>query len=188
MWLNNVATSARVVEVVLHIEFHGYLARRARLGKALVAQQASRSRRASSHTRVRVELLVTRLLVALKTMIACLARRSVSQETRVVKTVLLRRILALVSDVMTSRAGQFSVFQKCAKIFTNALSVDSNIGRVPARKRTATITMTSCAQCLGVTFVQVDIAGDRRGIDMASLASVLIPVRIILRQCITAEH
>jgi hypothetical protein len=180
VWPYDVATPAGVIEIVLHIELDSELARRIRLGKALVAQQAGWTRGTASDARVRVELFVTRLFVALKTMIACLARCPITQETWIMKAELHTRILALVSDVVTGRANQLPIFQRRPKIFTNALSVDSNIGRVPARNRSTAIAMTSVAQRLGVAFVQADIACDGRCIDVAYLASALIPVRIVL--------
>ena len=188
MRLNDVATLAGIIEIVLHIELDSEVARRTRPGKALVAQQTGWTRGVASNARVRVELFVTRLFVAFEAIITRVPRRSVPQETRILKTVLPCWMLALIGNIMASRADHLFIFQKRGKFLAQIQLADSDVGCMPARQCSSTITMTSCAQCLGVTFVQTDIAGDRRGIDVAGLAGVLIPVRIILRQCITAEH
>ena len=153
-----------------------------------MTQEAGWPGRTASYARVGTQLLVTRLFVALEAVITRVPRRSVPQETRVVKTVLLCWMHTLIGNIVASRADHLFIFQKRGKFLAQIQLADSDVGCMPARQCSSTITMTSCAQCLGVTFVQTDIAGDRRGIDVAGLAGVLIPVRIILRQCITAEH
>ena len=153
MWPYGVATPARVVEVVLHIEFHFELACRAGLGDTRMTQQAGWPGRISGYARMRTQLFVTFFLVALEAVITRVPRRSVSQESRVMKTVLLCWMLTLVSDIVASRADHLSIFQGCIEFLTKVLRADRDVGCVPTRKRATTIAMAGFAQCLGVAFV-----------------------------------
>ena len=98
-----------------------------------MTQQTGWPGRIASYASVGTQLLIAVLLVALEAVITRVPRRSVSQETRIMKAVLLCRMLALIGNIVASRADHLSVFQRRVKFFTNILRADGNVGRMPAR-------------------------------------------------------
>lgn len=105
-----VATGTRFIQVVLHIEGDAEPAFTIRFGDRSVAQRAGCPRRIPGHPIVRIQRLVRRSVVAFETVLAGAARRPVSQKPGVLETVLDPCMLALVDDIVTSRAYDLAAF------------------------------------------------------------------------------